>query len=94
MVNLIAPDFVGGREAAQQWLADLPNLSHATVKIDFSELIATSPSFIDEVVRIILADGGARRLKLQNVSAEVSTWAHDSSTRRGVVDRLMVDVKA
>lgn len=94
MVRLRTPDLVGGRAAAREMLSTVPSdLARARVVVDCGDLLSTSPSFVDEVVKVVLADRRAAKLKLKNAPAQVAAWAQESAMDREVADRLMVDVR-
>lgn len=94
-MELTSPDYIGGRAAAIDWLADLDlDLTGVRVHIDCSSLIATSPSFIDEVLRILVIERGADLVKMQNVPLGVAQWANDTMQRRGISTAVMIDIRA
>lgn len=94
VTTLRTPQLVGSRGAARTLLADLPaDCSTGKVTVDCTDLRASSPSFVDELVKNILVDRAARQLKLQNAPVDVAGWANDSAQRRNVAERLMVDVR-
>lgn len=95
MVNLSSPDYIGGRAAAAEWLADLDaDLTGVRVDIDCAALISTSPSFVDEVLKDLVIERGAQLVKMKDVPLDVATWIDDAVKRRGISDAVMVDIRA
>ncbi len=92
--TLKTPEWVGSRGAARELLSSLPaDLRDGQVHVGCADLIASSPSFVDELVREVLEQRNARKLKLHNVPPEVAHWANEAAERRGVGERIMVDVR-
>jgi hypothetical protein len=95
MVQLTSPDYIGGRAAAADWLANLgSDLSGVRVDIDCSALVSTSPSFVDEVLKILVVDRGASLVKMKDVPLDVATWVDETLKRRSIADSVMVDIRA
>lgn len=95
MVQLTSPDYIGGRHAAAAWLAALgEDFTDVRVDIDCSALVSTSPSFVDELLRILIVDRGAAMVKMQDVPLDVAKWAHETRHRRELGDAVMVDIRA
>lgn len=95
MVQLISPDYIGGRAAASDWLDDLnADLTGVRVDIDCSALISTSPSFVDEVLKTLVVERGASLVKMKDVPLDVAAWIDDTLKRRGISDAVMVDIRA
>lgn len=95
MVELISPESLGGRRAAITWLhGRVPaDLTGREVTIDCSHMGATSPSFIDEVLRSLVVERNAQTVTLNAVPMDIAQWARQSVARRRMADRVIVDVR-
>lgn len=89
---LTPPPLVGSRELAREFVAQLPDdLSNAEVTVDCAHVEASAPSFVDELVKIVLVEREARRLVLQAVPERTARYATRSALNRAVSDRLTVE---
>lgn len=85
------PQLSGGRERARELLAALSGqMTGATVVVSFRNMIAGTPSFADELVSVVLDDGGAQQLLAEHVSAEFGTYLLDAARNHGAAERLVV----
>lgn len=92
MPEVLQPRQVGSRPRAQEMLAELPDdLTGAEVRVDFRSADTAAPSFIDEIIAVVLQERNARVLKLENVAPRIARYADRSAVRRDVADRLLVD---
>jgi hypothetical protein len=91
--TLTAPPRSGSRELAQSLLAHLGNRLHdAIVAVDCSDVVVATPSFVDELVKLVLQEGGAHQLVLLHASDRTRVHAVRSAESRQVVDRLAFDL--
>jgi hypothetical protein len=56
--------------------------------VDCSALQASTPSFVDELVKAVLVDRGGERLILEEAPERTVELARRAAQNRGVVDRL------
>lgn len=90
--EVLQPRHVGSRERAREFFADLPDdLTGAEVRVSFRGVTTAAPSYIDEIIYLILEQRGARVLKLQDVAPRIAKFADLSAKRRQLCDRLRVD---
>jgi hypothetical protein len=65
------PQLSGGRKRAQALIEPLlGRMAGHTVVLDCRQLVAGTPSFADEIVRLVPRDGGAQLLEVTNVDSE------------------------
>ena len=82
MSTLIAPKLVSSRDQAQKLTASLPgDLSGTVVMVDCSALQASTPSFVDELVKAVLVDRRGQCLVIKGAPDR-------AAQNRGVIDRL------
>lgn len=94
MTNITAPPRVGSRNQARKLLAELPpSLSGSGVEIDCSALSVATPSFIGEVIQMILVDRDAKVLRLAGASQALTDIAREMAAYSGVSDRLEVNLR-
>ena len=85
------PQLSGGRERARALVGELADrLPGATVVVDFRRMVAGTPSFADELVARVLADGGAERLRAEHVSGEFGEYLAEAAKDHGVAERLEI----
>lgn len=71
MSTLIAPKLLSSRHQARELTASLAeDLSGTVVLVDCSALQASTPSFVDELVKAVLVDRGGERLSLRGARAD------------------------
>src|SRR5512132_1738488 len=76
MSTLIAPKLLSSRHQARELTASLAeDLSGTVVLVDCSALQATTPSFVDELVKAVLVDRGGERLVLRGRPSGRWSWA-------------------
>ncbi len=84
------PERASSREEARDILAPLlSQLDQANVILDARSLVATSSSYLDELIKLILVDGGANHVNLEQVTDTVGMLAENSAARRGVSKKLV-----
>ena len=89
MVELSLPRLVGSRAAAWQLLEPhLQHLENGSVVLNCRDLRSGSPSFADEVVKLVLADGGAHELVLVGASDDFARYVQESAAARSVQGRV------
>lgn len=93
MSSLVIPRLAGSRERAVDLTSGLPDdLSGAKVTIDAAGVDAAAQSFADELCKQILETRQAYQLEVHRASPRFAQYLNSSAARRGVGDRLMVDV--
>jgi hypothetical protein len=91
MSTLIAPRLVSSRDQARELTASLPgDLSGTVVMVDCSALQASTPSFVDELVKAVLVDRGGNRLVIKAAPERTVELARRAAQNRGVLDRLEI----
>jgi hypothetical protein len=91
MSTLTAPRLVSSRDQARELVLSLPaDLSDVAVVVDCSALKASTPSFVDELVKLVLVERHATRLIFQSAPDRTVELARRAATNREVVDRLQV----
>jgi hypothetical protein len=91
MSTLTAPKLVSSRDQARELTASLPHdLSDVAVAVDCSALQASTPSFVDELIKVVLVERGALRLVFRNAPGRTVELARRAARNRGVADRLEV----
>ena len=89
MSTLVAPKLVSSRHQARELTAGLADdLADAVVLVDCSALLASTPSFVDELVKAVLVDRGGGRLILKGAPERTVELARRAAQNRGVTDRL------
>lgn len=87
--TLEAPSTMGSRSHASEMLFGLPSdMTGQSLKVVFSEGALGTPSFVDELVRLVLVDRNAALLSLENANERHKRIARESAAHFGVVDRL------
>lgn len=84
------PERAADRTQAAKLFSRLPrDLTGGEVIADGSHMAAGRPSFMDEMVRMVLLQRGARRLVLRNFDPRSLSYALASAQRRGVRGRVV-----
>jgi hypothetical protein len=92
MPTLTAPKLVSSRDQARELTADLPaDLTGATVIVDCTALQASTPSFVDELVKVCLVERHAQSLVLSRAPERTAELARRAASNRQVADRLEID---
>jgi hypothetical protein len=92
--TLQSPALVGSRDLAREFLRDLPSdLADAQVVINCANVEASAPSFVDEVVKVVLVERAASHLLFSHAPKRTAEYAQRSAVSRGVDDRLTVEVR-
>ncbi len=92
MPTLTAPKLVSSRDQARQLTEGLPaDLTGAVVVVDCAALQASTPSFVDELVKVVLVERNAKLLRLVSARERTVELARCAATVRQVADRLQVD---
>lgn len=91
--TISSPVLTGMREEAQDLLRGLPeDLGGRHVVLDGHRTLAATPSFADEVVRILLVERHADNLHAVAVGRKFGDWLTESAQTHGVADKLDVEV--
>ena len=91
MSTLIAPKLVSSRDQARNLTASLPgDLSGTVVMVDCSALQASTPSFVDELVKAVLVDRRGSHLVIKAAPERTVELARRAAQNRGVLDRLEI----
>jgi hypothetical protein len=91
MSTLIAPKLVSSRDQARTLTASLPgDLSGTVVMVDCSALQASTPSFVDELVKAVLVDRRGSHLFIKAAPERTVELARRAAQNRGVLDRLEI----
>lgn len=89
--TIAVPQLSGGRERARALVEQLGRGLHgATVVVDFRGMVAGTPSFADELVLLVLDDGGASQLRAEHVSEEFGTYLVKAAGDHGASERLAI----
>jgi hypothetical protein len=89
MSTLVAPKLVSSRDQARELTAGLADdRSDTVVLVDCSALQASTPSFVDELVKAVLVDRQADRLIIKGAPERTVELARRAAQNRGVADRL------
>lgn len=92
MPTLNAPKLVSSRDQARKLTSVLAeDLADTTVVVDCSALQASTPSFVDELVKVCLVERHARCLVLSRAPERTAELARSAADIRGVADRLEID---
>ncbi len=92
MPTLTAPKLVSSRDQARELTAGLSeNLADVAVIVDCPALQASTPSFVDELVKVCLVERHARSLVLSRAPERTAELARRSASNRQVADRLEID---
>ncbi|WP_221585536.1 hypothetical protein [Microbacterium sp. G2-8] len=95
MTALAVPDLAGSRARASELASELPaSLAGVSVEIDVANVSAASQSFVDELCKQLLEVRSARELVVHNASPSLARHLNTSARLRGVLDRLLVDIRA
>lgn len=85
------PQLTGGRERARFLVSQLGGrLAGATVVVDFRRTVAGTPSFADELIDLVLNQGGAAQLQIERVSDELGAYLLEAAKDHGVAERLQI----
>lgn len=85
------PQLTGGRERARFLVSQLGGrLAGATVVVDFRRTVAGTPSFADELIDLVLSQGGAAQLRIERVSDELGAYLLEAAKDHGVAERLQI----
>jgi hypothetical protein len=89
MSPVIAPKLVSSRDQARELTSSLADdLSGTAVTVDCTALQASTPSFVDELVKAVLVDRGGDRLIIKGAPERTVELARRAAQNRGVAGRL------
>jgi hypothetical protein len=82
----------GYREEARKFFDDRldADLTGLIVYVQAAEMAAATPSFMDEMVKIVLRERHASRLILVGSNEPATVYARSSAERRDVSDKLSI----
>jgi len=91
-VSLIAPASVGTRDLVRKWLEQEldKSLEGDHLSIDCVDLRSATPSFVDEILKVVLVERHAARLSFVNAPERAELHVERSAANRSVVDRVEV----
>lgn len=93
MFHLQTPEHAGSREHARNLLSGLPqDLSGQVVVLDCGPLLVATPSFFDEIVKLVLEAGRAACLEVVRPSRRARELIERAGTNRQVSDRVKIAV--
>lgn len=91
MLQAQTPQHAGSREQARELIGALPQpLAGQRVAVDFGPLLVPTPSYCDEIVKLVLEIGGAAQLDVLNARPRARQLIERSAQNRGVSNRLRV----
>ncbi|WP_448625910.1 hypothetical protein [Geodermatophilus sp. URMC 64] len=91
VVPVEMPQLSGGRKRAQALVRPISQqLRGGTVILDCRQLIAGTASFADEIVRLVLVDGGANLLEVRNVDRDFGQDLLTAAKDHGVSSQLRI----
>lgn len=91
MNQVTLPRLVGSRESAADLLKFLsPDTRDERVVINCRELLAASPSFADEIVKLVLVEGRASELVVVGADEEFVNYIVDSAKAHGVATQVAI----
>jgi hypothetical protein len=91
-MTLTAPKLVSSREQARDLTANLPaDLSEVAVLLDCSALQASTPSFVDELIKAVLVERKAAQLVLRHAPDRTVELAQRAAGNHGVAERLKAE---
>lgn len=85
------PQLTGGRERARFLVSQLGGrLAGATVVVDFRRTVAGTPSFADELIDVVLNQGGAAQLRIERIRDELGAYLLAAAKDHGVAEKLQI----
>jgi hypothetical protein len=91
MQQVTLPRLVGSRESADQLLESLsPQARHERVVLNCRELLAASPSFADEIVKLVLVEGRASELVVLGADDEFVSYIRQSAEAHHVTSQVAI----
>lgn len=95
-LQLTTPSSAGTRDLVRSWLASaLPeNIAGQAVEIDFTPLRVPTPSFIDELLKILVVERGAAVARLKNANERAESLARQAAANRGITHSVEIEESA
>ncbi len=91
MLHAQTPQHAGSREQARELIGGLRQpLAGERVAVDFAPLLVPTPSYCDEIVKLVLEAGDAERLDVLNAQPRARQLIERSAQNRGVTGRLRI----
>jgi len=95
VLRIETPEHAGARDQARDLVDPLgSDLSGSDVVLDCAGLLVGTPSFLDEIVKQVLAERVASSLRVQGASERVQLLLERSAQNRGFRDRLVFAVRS
>jgi len=91
MTMLTVPPLVGSRNQARKLLTDLPSMYRGGVEIQCGLISLETPSFINEIVKIVLVERNCAWLCLVDPPEITRDFAIESADSMKVRDRLQFE---
>lgn len=91
MHQVTLPRLVGSRESANELLESLPpNTRDERLVLNCRELLAASPSFADEIVKLALVEGRVSELVVLGASEEFASYILQAAEARDVGTQVAI----
>jgi hypothetical protein len=91
MGTITVPPLVGSRNQARKLLTNLPELYRGGLIIECGQMSLGTPSFIDEIVKIVLIERECEWLRLVDPPQTTLSFAIESAESLGVRERLQIE---
>jgi hypothetical protein len=86
------PSNIGTRDLVRAWLDAIitSDIEGSVVEVDCAPLKSPTPSFFDELLRILVVERDAKTVTLRNVNQRAQALAFRSANNRHIQDRLAI----
>lgn len=91
MATITVAPLVGSRNQARKLLAGLSESDRSGLTIECTQMSLGTPSFIDEIIKIVLFERGFEWLRLLDPPQATRKYAIESAETFGVSGRLIFD---
>jgi len=83
---------LGGRDQARR-VADAlpPDLDDSEVVVDCSRLEVSTPSFVDELLKVLLLDRGALRVRFVSAPERLAEYVRRAAVARSIESQVLVE---
>lgn len=89
VTTIAIPERSGSRELARDLLRPLPeDMSQGRVELDFEGVFLATPSFVDELIKVLLVERAALNLSIRNCTERAAQHVRRSSMNRQVSSRV------
>ena len=91
-MSFTTPANVGTRDLVRAWLDAIipPDVKDTVIEVDCTPLKSPTPSFFDELLRILIVERSAKAVTLTNVNQRAQSLAIRSAKNRHIEDRLAI----